>query len=114
MRKTEEYGEGVLDIERVRAFDSSCKKTSAASLPGRQQQAIQTRRRRSRRAGKQLIRPGRVYSLGRRSAGITEYLIGAIEIEMMQIHESPRPAESRNEMVEDILYEGSVSARNPR
>jgi len=33
---------------------------------------------------------------------------------MMQIHESPRPTESGNEMVEDILYEGSVSARNPR
>lgn len=71
-------------------------------------------RARSCRAGKQLIRPGRVYSLGRGPAGITEYPIGAIEDEMMQIHESPRPTESGNEMVEDILYEGSVSARNPR
>jgi hypothetical protein len=32
-----------------------------------------------------------------------EFLIGAIEGEMMQVRESPRPAESENEMVGDIL-----------
>jgi len=34
MRKTEEYGEGVLDIERVRAFDSSCKKRALLRCRG--------------------------------------------------------------------------------
>ncbi len=62
----------------------------------------------------QLLCPPRVYSLAVLRCGNHGFPNGALEDGMMQVHESPRRAESGNETVEDSLHKGSVSTRSAR